>query len=55
MKINSWSDEASKGTVVNWTLPSLHAGSLEITLTVPLGAIQKRCLKLNYLDSTLNI
>ena len=26
-----------KGTVVNRTLPSLHGGSLEITLTVPLS------------------
>ena len=28
-------DKAFKGTVVNLTLPSLHGGSLEITLTVP--------------------
>ena len=26
-----------KGTVVNRALPSLHGGSLEITLTVPLS------------------
>ena len=34
--IKTWSDKALKGTVVNRTLPSLHEGSLEITLTVPL-------------------
>ena len=53
--IHTWWYEGSKGTVVNLTLQSLHAGSLEITLTVPSDAIQKRCLKLNYLDSILNI
>ena len=30
---HTWSDKAFKGTVVNRTLPSLHGGSLEITLT----------------------
>ena len=30
------SDKAVVGTVVNRALPSLHKGSLEITLTVPL-------------------
>ena len=35
----TWSDKAFAGTtVVNWALPSLHEGSLEITLTVPLNA-----------------
>ena len=29
-------DKAVKGTVVNQTLPSLHIGSLEMELTVPL-------------------
>ena len=33
---NTRSDKAFKGTVVNKALPSLHGGSLEITLTVPL-------------------
>ena len=32
--INPWSDKLFKGTVVNQALPSVHAGSLEITLTV---------------------
>ena len=36
--IHVWSDKAFKGTVVNRTLPSLYGGSLEITLTAPLGA-----------------
>ena len=31
---------AFKGTVVNRTLPSLHGGSFEITLTVPLNLSQ---------------
>ena len=31
-----FSDKGFKGTVVNRALPSLHKGSLEITLTVPL-------------------
>ena len=34
--IKTWSDKALKGTVLNRTLPYLHEGSLEITLTVPL-------------------
>ena len=34
--INTQLDKAFKGTVVNRALPSLHGGSLEITLTVPL-------------------
>ena len=33
---HAWSDKAFKGTVVNQALPSLHEGSHEITLTVPL-------------------
>ena len=33
--IHTWSVKAFKGTVVNQALPSLHGGSLEITLTVP--------------------
>ena len=37
--IHTWSDEAFKGTVVNRTMSSLHGGSLEITLTVPINAI----------------
>ena len=35
--IDSWSDKAFTGTVVNPSLPSLHGGSLEITLRVPLS------------------
>ena len=35
--IYTWADKAFKGTVVNWVLPSLHRGSLETTLTVPLN------------------
>ena len=37
--INTWSDRAFKGTVVNPALPSLHGGLLEITLTVPLNGL----------------
>ena len=33
--IHTWSVKAFKGTVVNQALPSLHGGSLEIILTVP--------------------
>jgi len=33
--IHSWSDKALKSTLVNRALPSLHGGSLEITLAVP--------------------
>ena len=29
-------DKAYRGTVVNWTLPTLDGRSFEITLTVPL-------------------
>ena len=36
-QIHTWSDKAFKGTVVNRELLSLHGGSLEITLTVPLS------------------
>ncbi len=35
--IQPLSDTAFKGVIVNRALPSLHEGSLEITLTVPLG------------------
>jgi len=31
------SDKAFKGTYINQALPSLHGGSIEITLTVPLN------------------
>ena len=31
----SWSDKALMGTVLSRSLPSLHEGSLKITLTVP--------------------
>ena len=34
----NYSDKAFKGTFVNRALSSLHGGSLEITLTVPLIA-----------------
>ena len=34
--IHTWSDKGIKGTVVNRAMPSMHRGSLEITLTVPL-------------------
>ena len=34
--INTWSEKAFKGSVVNRALPSLHGKSLEIMLTVPL-------------------
>ena len=36
--INS-SDKACKGIILNQALPSLHGGSLEITLTLPLIVI----------------
>ena len=29
------SDKGFQGTIVNWTLVSLHGGSVEITFTVP--------------------
>ena len=32
---HTWSNKGLKGSFVNPTLPSLHGGSLEITLTVP--------------------
>jgi len=35
-----------KGTVVNQALYSLHEGSIEITLTVPLKNILSHCFKL---------
>ena len=34
--IHAWSDKAFNGNVVDRALASLHGGSLEITLTVPL-------------------
>ena len=34
--IHTWSEHTFKGTIEIRTLPSLHGGSLEITLTVPL-------------------
>ena len=39
------------GTVVNRALPSLHGGSLEITLTVPLGNVKSRFFKSSREDS----
>ena len=39
MNIYILSDKAFKGTIVNQALPSLHGGSLEILLTVPLRMI----------------
>ena len=36
-----------KGTVVNWALPSLHKGALEITLTVPLSYVLKNVKRSN--------
>ena len=39
--IHSWSDKAFRCTVVNRALTSLHEGSLEITLTVPLKELQE--------------
>ena len=38
--IHALLDNPFKGTVVNRTLPSLHGGSFEITLTVPLNLSQ---------------
>jgi len=37
--IHAWSDKPFKGTDVYQTLPSLHRGSFEITLTVPLKVL----------------
>ena len=37
--IHTWSDKPFKGTDVYQTLPSLHRGSFEITLTVPLKVL----------------
>ena len=38
--LHTWSEEAFKGTVVNQTLTSLHGGSIEIPITVPLNIIK---------------
>ena len=35
--IHTWSEKSVQGTVVHRKFPSLHWGSLEITLTVPLS------------------
>ena len=35
--IHTWSDKAFKDTVLNRVFPSVHGGSLRITLTVPLS------------------
>ena len=35
-----WSVKYFKGTVVNREMPSLHGGSLEITLSVPLMSLK---------------
>ena len=42
--IHTWSDKDFKGTSVNRTLPSLHQGSLEITIKISL--IKERSPKL---------
>ena len=34
--IDTWLEKAFKGTVVNQAVQSLHAGSLEVTVTGPL-------------------
>ena len=36
---HTWSEKAFKGSLVNRGLPSLHKGSIEITLTVPLRKV----------------
>ena len=38
-------NSALNGTVVNWTLPYFHGGSLEIELTVPLRTCEKGTLR----------
>ena len=38
----TWSDKTIKGTVVNCGLPSLHIGSPEIALTVPLTKLEMK-------------
>ena len=39
-----WSDKVFMGTVVNWSLPSLHGGSLQIARTVEKNGKKKCCL-----------
>ena len=45
--IHTWSDKAFNRTVLNPALSPLHGGSLEITLTVPLSALNL-CEKPSY-------
>ena len=55
--IYTWSDTAFKGTVVNRALSSLHGGSLEFTLTVPLTFFFATMWKISsffYLKNSLN-
>ena len=40
--INTWSDKALNGTVVNRALSPLHGGSLKILLTVLLKNVEKK-------------
>ena len=42
--IHSLSDKSFKGTVVNLAVSSLHRGSLEQTLTVPLNVFHEQSL-----------
>ena len=39
--IRTWSEKGFKGTVVNWAMSSLHGGSLEISLTIPLTKLKE--------------
>ena len=39
--IQTWSDKAFKGTVVNRVLPSLHEGPFEIEITVTISLREK--------------
>ena len=51
--IQTWSDIALKGTIVNRTFPSLNRGSLETTLTVPLKVHKKIQINFRALDDNI--
>ena len=46
--LHNRSDNSFKGTVVHRTVPSLHGGSLEISLPVPFSRLQKFLRSIHY-------